>query len=351
MAQSVADIGGPSELPPSSFTGEQYVDSRGCVFLRAGLGGVTNWVPRVDRERNVLCGYPPTFETRSRVAAGENASPEAPVVAAAPAPAASTAPQAEPARRAAAVRTTQPARVSPQVQVAANTSRAPVKIGCFANTPVPVRLALTDGGTVVLCTRGDGTLEGARAPIYPPGSGVGSSLAGPGYTVTHAVRQTAPVQQTVVAQAATAAPVTVPPGYVAAWDDDRLNPHRAQGTARGQAQQDQVWTRDVPAVLVTQAPQTRTVRASVSTKSDPAAPVPQAGVKLYVQVGTFGVPENAVGAKARLQALGLPTAKGKTSQGGKALQIVYAGPFASQADAKAALNAARGAGFGDAFIR
>ena len=355
LAQSVADVGGPRELPPTSFKGQQYVDSRGCVFLRAGLGGRTNWVPRVNRERQVLCGYPPTLAALGRVPVREDVAPEtaaAPAATTRPpmATVASTLPRAEPVRRVAVAPAPQPtpteaARVAPQYEVAARAG----KIGCFSNTPVPVRVVLTTGGTAVLCTRGDGTLEGARAPIYPAGSGVGASLDQPGNPVNMVVRQMAPVRQAAVV-APRPAPVVVPPGYKVAWGDDRLNPNRGRGTARGQAQQDQVWTRDVPAVLVTQAPATQQ-RVTVSTKSDPTAAVPQSAGKLYVQVGTFGVPENASGAKARLQALGLPTAKGKINQGGKALQIVYAGPFASSASAQAALNAARGAGFGDAFIR
>ena len=71
----------------------------------------------------------------------------------------------------------------------------------------------------------------------------------------------------------------------------------------------------------------------------------------WVQIGTFGVPANAAGAAAQLQALGLPVAKSKLNRGGKDLQIVMAGPFGSGADAQAALRIARGAGFGDAYIR
>ncbi len=361
MADTVTQVGGPREVPPISFKGQQYVDSRGCVFLRAGLNGRTNWVPRVNRERQVLCGYPPTLAAMASVPV--RAEP-APAVAATEAPMATVAsamPRTVPVQRVAVAAppppqptATEVARMAPQYQVVSRAGNGTRQIGCFTNSPVPVRVALTNGGTAVICTRGDGTFEGARAPIYPAGSGVGASLDQPGNPVNTAVRGVTR-QATVMAEVvAGPAAVVVPPGYKLAWGDDRLNPNRGRGTARGQAQQDQVWTRDVPAVLVAEVPTKPAPtggRVTVSTKSDPTAAVPAAGVKLYVQVGTFGVPENAAGAKARLAALGLPTAKGKINQGGRALQIVYAGPFASQADAQAAVNAARGAGFGDAIIR
>ncbi len=356
-AQSVADIGGPAELPPSSYTGQQYVDSRGCVFLRAGLGGRTNWAPRLDRSRRVLCGYQPTFG--SRPVAVATAQPE-------PAPAPVRVPAPVVVAPAPIVVAPQPTRVAvappaPVVAAPARTVQTAIvpasgssgrQIGCFTNTPVPVRVQLTNGGSAVLCTRGDGTLEGARAPIYPPGSGVGASLTEPNFGTTQGTgrpaRVVAPAPTT---RTAAAVPTTPPPGYRAAWEDDRLNPNRAVGTATGQAQQDQVWTREVPARLVTQAaPATSGVR--VSTKTEPTAAVtPQATGTFYVQVGTFGVASNAAGARDRLSALGLSTARSNTTQNGRALTIVLAGPFGTSGEAQSALRAARGAGFGDAFIR
>jgi cell division protein FtsN len=168
----------------------------------------------------------------------------------------------------------------------------------------------------------------------------------------------------------------VPKGYKLAWDDDRLNPMRGVGTMQGQAQQDQVWTRDVPAqtytlvaptsaggkaqVVISSKSAQRKSQVVVATKTAPTAAVPQAkaqrvapavGGSFYVQVGTFGEPANAEGVRARLRSAGLPVGTSKITKGGRAMQIVLTGPYADSGSAQAALRAVRGAGFGDAFIR
>ena len=77
-AQSVARVGGPANLPPAGFEGQQWVDSRGCVFLKAGYGGQVNWVPRVGRDRRAMCGYPPTGTTRAAIEVATEAEMAAP---------------------------------------------------------------------------------------------------------------------------------------------------------------------------------------------------------------------------------------------------------------------------------
>ncbi|MGC9420865.1 MAG: SPOR domain-containing protein, partial [Rhodovulum sp.] len=57
---------GPAELPPPGFSGTQYVDSRGCVFMRAGVDGRVAWVPRLSRDREALCGFRPTVAPEAR---------------------------------------------------------------------------------------------------------------------------------------------------------------------------------------------------------------------------------------------------------------------------------------------
>lgn len=60
-AQSLRNAADPAEVPPETFTQKQYVDSRGCVYVRAGYNGKSTWVPRVTASRLQMCGFDPTF--------------------------------------------------------------------------------------------------------------------------------------------------------------------------------------------------------------------------------------------------------------------------------------------------
>lgn len=359
LAQSTAEIGGPRERPPAGYEGQQFVDSRGCVFLRAGLGGVVNWVPRVDRDRKPMCGYPPTFGA-AEVAAVEVpeaepvvkpvAKPTVVKVAAEPPPAAYV-PAPVVAAKPVEAKPAPVAVAGLGAEVLRPSGPGVMKVGCRASVPVPLRLRLTNGGSVIVCTKGDGTLEGIQAPVYP--AGVGASLSG-----LVPLGQESGIGKGVPG-ARVAQPVAeVPKGYKAAWKDDRLNPLRGVGTAEGQAAQDQMWSRDLPPVALVEegvtlaakdAPAVK--RVTASSMSSPA-PVAVAGTgRIFVQVGSFGLPANAEGAAARLAALGLPVAHFSGAIKGQAVQVVLAGPFSSADEAQAALRAARAAGFADAFLR
>ncbi len=65
QAQSLRSDDGPAEFPGAGYTASQYVDSRGCMFIRAGYGGNTVWVPQVSRDRKLLCGFTPSGVTRA----------------------------------------------------------------------------------------------------------------------------------------------------------------------------------------------------------------------------------------------------------------------------------------------
>ena len=384
---ALARLSGPVNLPPASFQGLQFVDARGCLFLRAGYGAQTVWVPMVDESKKQICSMAPSFGGAGTVAAAPLQAaplPAAPVSAAKPVPAAApvavaaapviAAPVLAAPAAAARVAVTQ-AAAAPAVQSYRIAALGSTTASCTSRAPVLERVVLRNGGTALVCTQGDGTLTGWNPPTFAGGAGVGAAL---GYAAATpetmrgarlAGPATAPAAPKSAAMAQAAAVIPPPPkGWKLAWKDDRLNPMRGVGTAEGQAQMDARWTREVPANLVTQASRPVVFAASaanvataplvapsvarVSTMSAPATrPAAASARALYVQIGSFAGPANAAGAAAQITALGLPSASGRMTKGGAALQLVYAGPFADAAAARSALTALRSAGFKDAFIR
>ena len=468
QGQSLREISGPRELPPASYTSDQYVDSRGCVFIRAGYGGTVTWVPRVGNNRKPICGVKTSIS--APVVAAVTIQPQQ-VVGTAPAqPAArpqgtvgkpidTVASIATPPRIRATLPTSQPipeasyvpARVAAAQTTAQPAARARVVTSqsvCPA-APAGTRRALSDGRQVMEC----GT-DAMGATIYlvvgPAGMPAPAVAAAAQPTVRVPASQSAAPTRVAAAAAPTAcgnlpmlsqvflvndgrlvvrcgaktagkptylvvgradvdgisggvadasggaAPRAIPRGYKTAWNDGRLSATRTTRTAAGEASMHLVWSDDTPrrlldgntgqdvtvdfaylvypytdyarqqqAVITGQRPvklaavqvaaaEPAAPSPRLSTKTAPQAAVESSGdpaMHRYVQVGSFGQPENVKVAIARLQALGLPVAISKMSRGGKALQVVLAGPFDQQSAVNAALAAARESGFADAFAR
>lgn len=391
-AQSIRALGGPAEAPPAGFQGQQYVDSRGCVFMRAGLGGQISWVARIGRDRRPICNDVPMAQAAARLAAPESASQTMPqamtmeqqgsnAVGAPIETVASNmqaknqlglqAPTIVPGYAAAAAPILAPI-LAPQPVAAAPTYVAKPVAGnasCPASAPVLERMDIQSGGTVLVCTRGDGGAMGWVSPASPVGGGTIQNIPGQqvGYTgssVGYSGSSNAHLRQNALAQYAAptagyvqteiagtqiiAAPIEKT-NYVAAWKDDRLNPLRGQGTAEGWAMQAQIWTQKSPAKLVakqpveTAAPQLRVMQSSMSAAD--------AGGARYVQVGTFANAQNVANVSGALAAMGLPVTKSAMTKAGRDLVVVLAGPFENGQAAQQALGMAHQAGFGDAFLR
>jgi len=343
-AQSLSKAGGPKELPPSNYKGRQFVDSAGCVYVRAGFSGNVTWVPRVAKNRNVICGFKPTFGGTQVVTAPRPAPKQAPrpVVI----------PQVKAPKQ--VVRRPQ-AKAPRQAQVADPCKPASGLARPFGGTKTgncgdrKTRVVFPDGVQPVAIP------AVPRAPLATSRMGTTTTVrtARPVQTTVRTARITIPAP--VAAPLPARVPLAVPKGYKRAWTDDRLNSNRGRGTALGAAQMARVWTNELPRQLVsetTQVRRTKAVRTKVRTSSkSPQANMAGTASHRFVQVGVYGQPRNAQKSIAVLRQMKLPVRMGSFQREGKTLQIVVAGPFRSQAELSRALGAARSAGFSDAVLR
>ncbi len=387
-AQSVSDVGGPAEVPPASYTANQYVDSRGCVFIRAGFGGNTTWVPRVSRSRQVLCGYTPSLDTRAAAAPAAAAPRAAPEVVRT-APAATT---ASPAPRPGTGTTGQVFRPAGSANTAgASTPSTPRTTTTILQEPVAATAAASAGPSPAGRTVASGCPnfpaadqrylrgEGVRCGPQPHHPGGGPAIGQVAGTSAAVVRPVQPV---------------IPPGYRAAWEDGRLNPNRGPQTALGDAQMSMIWTDEVPRRAVewspsqggtvystpilrgqntprahaaddvmlvprvaptasSRTPMTRTRTVTAPRAPTAAAPgdVDRAPGHRFVLVGRYGSQADARLARDHLAARGLGASIGLSQRGGGTTYVVLAGPYGDSATLDRALQTARGAGFGGAVTR
>lgn len=395
----------PAEFPPSSYSGRQYVDSKGCVFIRAGIDGAVTWVPRMTRSRKQVCGAQPSLSS-AQVAAVQapraTAAPPAaaPRRAAATPPAPRTAPAQAPvpvrARTAAAVTTSpMPAPPAPARPDAPPRVRN-VTLSVPAAKAAPRRVAdVACTGASPLSQQYVGTGRGVRCGSQTAPHVTEIATAGPGATIydpsrlrpaaphMSAAYSAAPVRvaprHVYADQKASTAGIYVPPGYVPVWEDDRLNPRRAHQTLTGKAQMDSTWTRTVPRRLIPADPGPVVARGNSRLyHAAPAAPAPAAGVVVstrgaapapqaqaqsdpaaattpashrYVQLGAFTDPDHARRTAQQIANSGLPARMGGVTRNGKKYTLVLAGPFDTQQGLDSGLRQVRGMGFGQAVLR
>ncbi|MEI4197000.1 SPOR domain-containing protein [Roseovarius sp. E0-M6] len=405
QAQTLRDAEAPAEFPPSSFQGRQYVDSDGCVFIRAGIDGNVTWVPRVSRSRKLVCGYQPTLTARAKPepAAKPAPKPEAvatakPVVRTQAKPRTVAAAQPKPVRKPAPqlVRPAAPVAQGPVVQTAPAkkvVTRKPAKTVRRVAGASPCR-GLSAVSARYL--RGHNVRCGPQAE--PPHNGAVASPSrsySPAQATTTAVRRPAATPNTVQSPPVRVAPkhvyakqrvatagVRIPEGYKRVWMDGRLNPKRAHQYFEGKARMEQVWTKTLPRELIQRDvgpvvqpadPQTGysrgygskghgtapvissrgTAPAKSQVQAKQAQPVAQSkpASHSYVQAGVFATRAQAEQAAQRVARTGLTTRLGTLTKGGKSYSLVLAGPFRTQGALGSALARVRAAGFGNATYR
>lgn len=248
-AQTLKDAQPPAEFPPASYKGKQYVDSRGCIYIRAGIDGNVTWVPRVSRNRKQVCGYQPTNVAGSTAAPAAPSTSQAEVITvpgggqtAAPAAAAPAAPAPKPAATtttttykpskplkttkdpipkvsvttAAAAKPAKPAPVAPTKPAATAAATRPAQSGC-SNASALSQQYINNTPDVRCGPQ-------SEAPVtYGRGGGIGpqSSL--------RLTPNTRIVPAHVYDNRQNTLPTEpVPEGFRTVWEDGRLNPHRAE---------------------------------------------------------------------------------------------------------------------------
>ena len=229
-AKSLSEAENPAEFPPSDYNGRQYVDSAGCVYVRAGFDGNVKWGPRVTRQRQVVCGQTPTFARAQPATVAPAPRPAAvanrpaPVATPAPAPRVAAAPQRRVAQ-AAAPRPTQARRVAAPQALAAPTIE-------IVRAPHPPKV-----GTQAArgCSGGDAltqryTNPGARCGPQQESPSSGFRVVQGGTSLS--ASQGGVIQITGANGAKRVVPVApkVPAGFRPVWKDGRLNPYRGVPT-------------------------------------------------------------------------------------------------------------------------
>ena len=412
----------PAEFPPASYNGKQYVDSKGCVFIRAGIDGNVSWIPRVTRARKTVCGFKPSLsgqvasapaaEKSVQIALNNTVSPTPKAIelaprrvakprkASAPVVVRQTAPKPMPGV------TRQPVIVPAAPQVRTTTRRVQTQTACPGASALSQQYLLGDGRTVVRC--GPQTAPVVATDGIPNAAPRVAAVLSD-HRASASQYLTDPIATPQITQNTRIVPkhvistrnVAVPQGYKRVWEDDRLNPYRAEQSLAGRTQMLLIWTQTVPRRLI----DTRTgrdVTASVpliypyidvitqsrelgkvtivqrdgritkrvvrnfgarkpvySSRSAPkveaaktAAPVARAlAGKQYVQIGTFGKMANAQQSARKIAQMGYPARIGKHRKSGKTYLTVQAGPFNGAGALQSAIKRLRGAGYADAFAR
>lgn len=286
-AQALRNAEPPAEFPPASYKASQYVDSRGCVYIRAGINGNVTWVPRVTQQRTQVCGYKPSLTAEQlaqapKPQAGTGDQPEiltldpqdrprrseaeitseprraevrqpaapspgpAPTVytnpppraAAAPAPSQKKTAEAQKAPRAPSPGPVPSVYVNPQPKQAAAapqataTAEAPKRRYVPSPAPEPTVFTNAPSKPAAAPQPAPRKVQTARPSPAPAPAFVATvpNAATKPVATAELAPETRVIRRHIYDNRQNTQNVTVPPGYRTVWSDGRLNPNRAEHT-------------------------------------------------------------------------------------------------------------------------
>ncbi len=359
-----ATVPAPAELPPPDFSARQYIDSKGCVFLRDG----EVWSPRQARDGTLLCGYPPTFSAR-RKTPDQGAALFAP-----PRGEGSRAHQIEMVLTEALITNLRPGEL-------ASDPRPITKLPDMGPEPAPdgpiAELRAEMAAKPTIAAKMGGGLRPNQELCHllgydggPRGKNTGQSRNGLGQDPSGGFCADLPRND--LARLAFSRPVPVASQPQAADQPAGSEPAGNEGAGGQEA----TITVSAPPKPKQQAPdrggagqagsraktgsgqeKERDTGASDKRRQSPETAPPRSLADLvppgarYVHIGAYGDPANAERAIGRLGGSGLPILKSRGTGKGAGLHLVIAGPFDSRQAVVMALDKIRKAGFRDSFAR
>ncbi len=395
----------PAEMPPADFSARQYIDSKGCVFLRDDE--VNGWKARVSRDGSPICGYPPTLSARgldgkprlsvldpdagrspaemleealaetvlTNLRPGELASDPTPMeklphmgpepdISSAPSDALKAALAAAPDMRRSMGEALQPNKRLCEL-LGYDGTTGPAEAGADPSQGYCDSLPASDLSRLTFI-RPVASVQSPEPAAETPVA-VGTVMLGAPVAETHSA--TAPVAEPPTAPKAAevaAMPKPKPPKPADASLKDKPKPQPVPKMPDAK--------RPVSAEAAAKAPAAKALAATALAAKDPvAAQVPAAPVAVatkpkpeaapptgagmipagarYVQVGTYADAANADRAAQAIAAMGYPVLRGKDKVGARAVQFIMAGPFNDRQSIVKAMDGIRRAGFKDAYPR
>lgn len=339
MATGLA-MSSPDPSPPDDFGADQYIDSKGCVFLRDG----SDWIGRRDDLGRPLCGFPPSLSSRRTDPDTENVLPPMNPSKEPSTEAVLLDQLAQGLRQGEFVADDRPPAERRKVDLRQRETLLEKNLNAMVEARASLNATLAGAGesSSDLCSMlgyrasndpapvlgGDvtqGLCPGMRAPTPAERILKGQRVSEPAAKIPAAVVSVSPLP---------------PAKSLAVVSDRRAAPAPAPAGKSAR-----------PVRPISQAASLKEDRrAFVKAKTDPAVEMIPASAR-YVLVGAYRDDENAVATIRRLSELGYRVGQSYRRSDDAKVRLIMAGPFSDRRALIAALNRLRASGYPKATTR